>query len=217
MSSKKNLSQSSIFNFFRPASQSDSSKEKEVVQKTLDKRSHKDIVDNKEESKKIEKGMAPINKTFPPKSKNDKESENLVKVMENNIDLLLNDIEDVKKPKKKLIKGKKKNKIITDSDDNDSDFQIENENEKSNDEISTPNKSNKNKKQKNEVISEEEDDNVSSKGGIDLNNFLKETLDKEIEQDPTSLDINIGKTFQGTVAKLSQNKNENKTPSNNKN
>ena len=52
MSSKKDISQSSIFSFFRPVSQSDSSKEKETLQKTYDKRSHKEIIDDEEVSKK---------------------------------------------------------------------------------------------------------------------------------------------------------------------
>jgi hypothetical protein len=212
----KDISQSSIFSFFRPVSQSDSSKEKDAVQKTYEKRSHKEIVDNEEESKKKEKEMAPNNKTFPPKAKNGKNAETIVKDMENNIDCLLNDIQDAKKSKKKLMKGKKNSKIITDSDENDSDFKVEDENGRSNEEKSTPVKTNKNKKNSKEVIEEESmDDNVSS-NGIDLNNFLKETLDKEMEQNPNSLDANVRKTFQGTINKLSQNKNENKTPSNKK-
>lgn len=63
--------------------------------------------------------------------------------------------------------------------------------------------------------SEEEDDNGSGAEGIDLNNFLKETLDEKMAQDPTSLDVNIQKTFQGSGIKAVK-RSENETPSNNK-
>ena len=214
MSSKKELSQSSIFSFFRPISQSSSSKNKNDNQKTYEKRIYKEIDDNSEKSKKLERDLAPLKKTFPPKLKNEKDSGKLVKDMENNIDTLLNDIQDIKSPKKKLIKNKNKGKIITDSDENDSDFKIENDDEniQINNEESIPTKSNNKKnKNKNSVDEIEEESN----SGINLNNFLKETLDKEIAKDPTSLDININTTFQRTALK-SQKKYENDTPSSNK-
>ena len=174
--SKKDISQSSIFSFFRPVNQTSSSKENNILQKTYEKRTHKEMEDNLEDSKKIEEELAPLKKTFPPKSKNEKESETIVEDMEKNIDLLLNDIQDIKKSKK-LIKNKK---IITDSDENDSDFQKENENIQNNDEESAKIK---NKKRKNNKIDEDNDDEnekeyESCNDGINLNNFLKETLYK---------------------------------------
>ena len=112
VSSKKSTSQSSIFSFFHPVSQSTSSNDNNILQKTNDKRTHKEIVEDKEEMKKIEKDLAPIKKTFPPKPKNEKKSEILTKDMENNKDSLKNNNKESKKPKKKLLKKK----IITDSD-----------------------------------------------------------------------------------------------------
>ena len=215
MSSKKKLSQSSIFSFFRPVSQSNSSNGKEIVQKTYEKRSHKEIMDDSLESRKEEKEMTPHNKSFPPKTKIENQSNSLVKEMENNINTLLSDIKDVKKSNKKLVKSKNK-KIITDSDnDNDEDFEIENEKVEKNDEISTQIKTNKKrKKEKKEQISEEEGDEYSS-DGINLNNFLKETLDEKIAQDPKSLEINISKSFQGNGFKT-EKKNEKESSSNKK-
>ena len=213
MSTKNISSQSSIFSFFQPLNSQIESKENENPKKSIEKRPHKDIVTKKEESKKIEEELAPIKKTIPPKSKNEKESEKLVKNMENNLNSLIKDISNTKKPKKKLVKNKKK--IITDSEE-DSDFVIQdeqNEDEKESesiDEVSTPLKTNK--KNKKEKIIEE-----NSSNGIDLNNFMKETLDKELEQNPNCLNSNIRKTFQGTAVKKSQdNKSDLETPSNNK-
>ena len=218
MSTKKGSSQSSIFSFFHPMNQSKKSQqENSISEKSAQKRTHKEIEEKSEESKKLKRDMAPINKSFPPKSRKQEETENLVKNMEQNLNSLMNDMSESKKPKKKLVKNKKK--IITDSSENDSDFIPENENEKENikeressDEVSTPIK--KNKKIKKYEISEEDDH--SSTNGINLNNFLKETLDKEMKEDPTSLEVNIRKTFQGTAVK-SNSKSELETPSNNKN
>ena len=217
MSSKKNLSQSSIFSFFAPINQTKMSNGNSSIQKTFEKRSHKEIMDDDEDSKRLEKELASNKKSFPPKSKKEKEEEIIVKKMENNIDSLLNDIHDVNNSKKKLVKSKNKNKIITDSDDNDSEFKTEKEKENhGNGEKFTPVKTNKKKKKRKMSKEKEEEDNESSNDGIDLNNFLKETLDNELAQNPNSLDININKTFQGTSI-LSQNKSENEnTPSNHK-
>ena len=214
MSTKKGTSQSSIFSFFHPVDQPSNSKENNTQEKSVEKRTNKDIKDTTEEAKKLESDLAPINKTFPPKSKNEKETENLVKNMEQNLSSLMTDKPEQKKSKKKLVKNNKK--IISDSE-NDSDFvledepKVENKKEKdSSDEVSTPIK--KNKKNKNNNNTEEE----GSTNGINLNKFLKETLDKEVAEDPRSLDVNIRKTFQGTSVK-SQNKSDLETPSNNKN
>ena len=213
MSSKKGISQTSIFSFFSPINQTKMSNENKSNQKLLEKRSHKEIMDDSEEAKKLEKELAPNKKSRPPKSKREKEEIKLVKNMENNIDTLLNDIHDVKNSKKKL--NKSKNKIITDSDDNESEIKTEKEKENhGNGEIITPVKNKKKKKRK--ISEEKEEENESSNEGIDLNNFLKETLDNELAKDPKSLDINIMKSFQGTSIISSQNKSENETPSNQK-
>jgi hypothetical protein len=79
MSTKNGPSQSSIFSFFQPLDKQNDSKENAPPQKSVEKRSHKEIVNNSEDYKKLEKDLAPLNKTFPPKSKNDKESEKLIK------------------------------------------------------------------------------------------------------------------------------------------
>ena len=212
MSTKNVSSQSSIFSFFQPLNQTNESKENNPPQKTVEKRIHKEIVDNSEEAKKIESELSPINKTFPPKSKNEKVLKKSEKNNEKNTKSVKNGVSDSKKSKKKLIKKK----IITDSD-KDSDFIMDDESEKkadSMDEVSTPiktNKKNKNKKEK-EIITEE-----PSNSGIDLNNFMKETLDQEIKEDPNCLESNIRKTFQGSVIKKNQSDNsELETPSNNK-
>ena len=212
MSTKNVSSQSSIFSFFQPLNQTNESKENNPPQKTVEKRIHKEIVDNSEEAKKIESELSPINKTFPPKSKNEKVLKKSEKNNEKNTKSEKNGVSDSKKSKKKLIKKK----IITDSD-KDSDFIMDDESEKkddSMDEVSTPiktNKKNKNKKEK-EIITEEPSNN-----GIDLNNFMKETLDQEIKEDPNCLESNIRKTFQGSVIKKNQSDNsELETPSNNK-
>ena len=206
----KNASQSSIFSFFHPVSQQNESKENEPPKKSIEKRSHKDIVNDSEEDKKLENDLAPVNKTFPPKSKNDKESEKKLKNKEQNKSNKNNGVSDTKKSKKKLVKRK----IITDSD-RDSDFVMDDEtekNEESMDEVSTPIKTNKKSRKEKEIISEE-----GSSKGIDLNNFMKETLDKEIKQDPNCLDENIRKNFQGNALRQNQsNKSELETPSNNK-
>ena len=208
--STKNASQSSIFSFFHPVSQQNESKENEPPKKSIEKRSHKDIVNDSEEDKKLENDLAPVNKTFPPKSKNDKESEKKLKNKEQNKSNKNNGVSDTKKSKKKLVKRK----IITDSD-RDSDFVMDDEtekNEESMDEVSTPIKTNKKSRKEKEIISEE-----GSSKGIDLNNFMKETLDKEIKQDPNCLDENIRKNFQGNALRQNQgNKSELETPSNNK-
>ena len=210
MSTKNVSSQSSIFSFFQPVNQQNSSKENISPPKSIEKRSHKEIVTNTEEKKKLENDLSPISKTIPPKSKNEKKSEILEKNMEKTIDSMIKDNSETKKPKKKLVKNKKK--IITDSDQ-DSDFIIEDEKEKekeSSDEISTPIKTNKkNKKGKS--------NGENSTNGIDLNNFMKETLDKELKEDPNCLNSNIRKTFQGSALKqIQNNKSELETPSNNK-
>ena len=115
--SNKNT-QSSIFSFFPQLNQPSDTKKDDTPKKTVEKRTHKDLVkNNPEEYKKLEKELAPLNKTFPPKSKNGKESEKLEKNMEQNINSLIEDNSKVKKPKKKLVKKK----VITDSD-RDSDF-----------------------------------------------------------------------------------------------
>ena len=211
MSTKNGPSQSSIFSFFQPLDKQNDSKENAPPQKSVEKRSHKEIVNNSEDYKKLEKDLAPINKTFPPKSKNDKESEKLIKNKEENKKNKNNGVSDSKKPKKKLVKRK----IITDSD-KDSDFIMDDESEKkeeSEDEVSTPIKTNKKNKKEKEKISDE----GSSNNGIDLNNFMKETLDKEIKEDPNCLNENIRKTFQGSALKQNQSNNsEMETPSNNK-
>ena len=208
--STKNASQSSIFSFFHPLSQQNESKENEPPKKSIEKRTHKDIVNDSEEDKKLENDLAPVNKTFPPKSKNDKESEKKLKNKEQNKSNKNNGVSDTKKSKKKLVKRK----IITDSD-RDSDFVMDDEtekNEESMDEVSTPIKTNKKSRKEKEIISEE-----GSSKGIDLNNFMKETLDKEIKQDPNCLDENIRKNFQGNALRQNQsNKSELETPSNNK-
>ena len=80
MSTKNISSQSSIFSFFQPLNSQIESKENENPKKSIEKRPHKDIVTKTEESKKIEEELAPIKKTIPPKSKNEKESEKLVKI-----------------------------------------------------------------------------------------------------------------------------------------
>ena len=212
MSSKKDIkdiNQKSIISFLKPASESKMSKGKENNQKTYDKRTHKEMMENDDKSKKKEKELAPNGKTFPPKGKIENGSDNLVNDMENNINTLLNDIKDTKKPKKKLVKSK--DKIITDSEENENTLDLD-EKESNKDEVSTPIKKNKKKKKEK---SEDEDENESCIEGIDLNNFLKETLDEKMAQDPTSLDINIQKTFQGNGVKTAK-KNENETPSNNK-
>ena len=211
MSTKNGPSQSSIFSFFQPLDKQNDSKENAPPQKSVEKRSHKEIVNNSEDYKKLEKDLAPINKTFPPKSKNDKESEKLIKNKDENKKNKNNGVSDLKKPKKKLVKRK----IITDSD-KDSDFIMDDESEKkeeSEDEVSTPIKTNKKNKKEKEKISDE----GSSNNGIDLNNFMKETLDKEIKEDPNCLNENIRKTFQGSALKQNQSNNsEMETPSNNK-
>ena len=208
--STKNASQSSIFSFFHPVNQQNESKENDSPKKSIEKRSHKDIVNDSEEDKKLENDLAPINKTFPPKSKNGKESEKLLKNKDQNKSNKNNGVSDTKKSKKKLVKRK----IITDSD-RDSDFVMDDEtekNEESIDEVSTPIKTNKKSRKEKEIISEE-----GSSKGIDLNNFMKETLDKEIKQDPNCLDENIRKNFQGNALRQNQsNKSELETPSNNK-
>ena len=210
MSTKNGPSQSSIFSFFQPLDKQNDSKENAPPQKSVEKRSHKEIVNNSEDYKKLEKDLAPINKTFPPKSKNDKESEKKLKNKEQNKSNKNNGVSDTKKSKKKLVKRK----IITDSD-RDSDFVMDDEtekNEESMDEVSTPIKTNKKSRKETEIISEE-----GSSKGIDLNNFMKETLDKEIKQDPNCLDENIRKNFQGNALRQNQsNKSELETPSNNK-
>ena len=53
MSTKNVSSQSSIFSFFQPLNQTNESKENNPPQKTVEKRIHKEIVDNSEEAKKI--------------------------------------------------------------------------------------------------------------------------------------------------------------------
>ena len=46
---------------------------------------------------------------------------------------------------------------------------------------------------------------------------MKETLDKELKEDPNCLNSNIRKTFQGSALKqIQNNKSELETPSNNK-
>jgi DNA mismatch repair protein MSH6 len=210
MSTKNASSQSSIFSFFQPVNQPNDSQKNISPQKSIEKRPHKDIVNKTEENQKLERELAPISKTAPPKMKKDKESEILEKKMEQNINSMMNGISETKKPKKKLIKNKK---IITDSD-KDSDFILDDESEdekekESLDEVSTPVKTNK--KNKKEKINGE-----NSTNGIDLNNFMKETLDKKLEEDPNCLDSNIIKTFQGTSVKQTQNNKELETPSNNK-
>ena len=212
MSSKKNVSQSSIFNFFHPVTQSTSSNEKEKIKTINEKRTHKEISDNSEK-----KEINPNKKSFPPKSKMDKESEKVMKKMEKNIDTLLNEDQNVKKSKKKLIKSKNKKKVILDSEsekENDSDYKMDEEKRESEgeEEIYTPTK--KNKKKKIEKMSEEEDENDNeSLNKIDLNNFLKETLDEKMEKDPTILEINIQKTYNGNGIRTLRNF-ENETPSN---
>ena len=212
MSSKKNVSQSSIFNFFHPVTQSTSSNEKEKIKTINEKRTHKEISDNSEK-----KEINPNKKSFPPKSKMDKESEKVMKKMEKNMDTLLNEDQNVKKSKKKLIKSKNKKKVILDSEsekENDSDYKMDEEKRESEDEeeIYTPIK--KNKKKKIEKMSEEEDENDNeSLNKIDLNNFLKETLDEKMEKDPTILEINIQKTYNGNGIRTLRNF-ENETPSN---
>ena len=221
VSSKKEVAQASICNFFHPVSQADSAKEKSTPPKTFEKRIHKDIEDANGDSIKIDKKLAPNAKSVPPKKNLESQSEKLVKDMENNIDSLLNNNSGTKKTKKKkLVKNKN---IITDSEENDSEFKIENENEQCNsnnksDEVSIPVKKLKNKTKKKDVIEEEDETRTRKEEneGIDLNNFLKETLDKEVEQDPKSLDINVNKTFQGTAAKYQTKPVEAETPSNNK-
>ena len=76
------------------------------------------------------------------------------------------------------IKPKMKKKIINDSDDEEN----EEENQK--------------------IIEEKITDD-----GINLNNFLKETLDENLKKDPNSLEINIFNTFQGTKIHNNQNNN----------
>ena len=146
MSTKNASSQSSIFSFFQPVNQPNDSQKNISPQKSIEKRPHKDIVNKTEENQKLERELAPISKTAPPKMKKDKESEILEKKMEQNINSMMNGISETKKPKKKLIKNKK---IITDSD-KDSDFILDDESEdekekESIDEVSTPVKTNKKK------------------------------------------------------------------------
>ena len=112
MSTKNVSSQSSIFSFFQPVNQQNGSKENISPPKSIEKRSHKEIVTNTEEKKKLENDLSPISKTIPPKSKNEKKSEILEKNMEKTIDSMIKDNSETKKPKKKLVKNKKK--IITD-------------------------------------------------------------------------------------------------------
>ena len=101
MSTKKGTSQSSIFSFFHPVDQPSNSKENNIQEKSVEKRTHKDITDTTEEAKKLESDLAPINKTFPPKSKNEKETENLVKNMEQNLSSLMTDKPEQKKSNQK--------------------------------------------------------------------------------------------------------------------
>jgi hypothetical protein len=90
ISSKKNVSQSSIFNFFHPVTQSTSSNEKEKVKKINEKRAHKEISDNSEKKEKN-----PNKKSFPPNLKMDKESEKVIKKMEKNMDSLLKEEQNI--------------------------------------------------------------------------------------------------------------------------
>lgn len=131
MSNKNAFSQSSIFNFFHPIQSTIESNETKTTQKCLKKRTHKEIINDAEENKKLEDDLAPIKMAIPPKSKNIK--------------------------------------ITNEIPDKDTDSLID---EKNIEEKSTPNKLIKNKN-KTQYISRE----VNSPN-IDLNNFMKETLDK---------------------------------------
>jgi len=214
MSSKKNVSQSSIFNFFHPVSQSTASNEKENIKKINEKRTHKEISENSEK-----KEINSNKKSFPPNTKIDKESEKVIKAIEKNNEKSLNEEQNVKKSKKKLIKSKNKKKVILDSESekvNDSDYEMEDEKEKSEseEEVYTPAKKNKKKKIEKMSVDEEENDNESL-NKINLNNFLKETLDEKMEKDPTILEVNIQKTYKGNGIRTLRSY-ENETPSNNK-
>ena len=105
VSSKKEVAQASICNFFHPVSQADSAKEKSTPPKTFEKRIHKDIEDANGDSIKIDKKLAPNAKSVPPKKNLESQSAKLVKDMENNIDSLLNNNSGTKKTKKKKIKN----------------------------------------------------------------------------------------------------------------
>ena len=211
--SKKDISQSSLFSFFCPIDKSNAFKDNNILQKSYEKRTHKEIAENSEKFNNIEKNITPLKKSFPPKSKNEEVSDIIVKDIENNINSLLSDFQDKKKPKKKLIKNKKK--IITDSDENDSDFKLESENGQRNEEETSPKKHNINIEKKNKKVIDNQNKNENLNNEINLNNYLKETLDQEIQKDPNSLDININRTFQGTAAK-NKNLNLNETSSTNK-
>ena len=100
MTTKNVSSQSSIFSFFQPINQPNGSKGNISPPKSIEKRAHKDIVTNAEENKKLENDLSPISKTFPPKSKNEKESEILEKKMEKTIDSMMKDNSESKKAKK---------------------------------------------------------------------------------------------------------------------
>ena len=163
MSNKNVSSQSSNFNFFHPILSQIDSKETKTTQKFLKKRTHKEVINNVEENKKLENDLAPKKKTIPPKNKNIK---------------IINVIPD--KDNDSLIGDK----IIQ--------------------EESTPDKLIKNKTKK--------ELKVLNSSNIDLNNFMKETLDKEFSKAPRNLNSNIIKTFHGNTSNKSQ---QNKSNTNN--
>ena len=100
--SKKDISQSSLFSFFCPIDKSNAFKDNNILQKSYEKRTHKEIAENSEKFNNIEKNITPLKKSFPPKSKNEEGSDIIVKDIENNINSLLSDFQDKKKPKKKI-------------------------------------------------------------------------------------------------------------------
>ena len=59
MSNKNVSSQSSNFNFFHPILSQIDSKETKTTQKFLKKRTHKEVINNVEENKKLENDLAP--------------------------------------------------------------------------------------------------------------------------------------------------------------
>ena len=69
MSTKNVSSQSSIFSFFQPLNSQKESKEGNIPQKSIEKRPHKELVNQTEEHKKLEDELAPNKKSFPPNQK----------------------------------------------------------------------------------------------------------------------------------------------------
>ena len=82
MSSKKDKFQTSICSFFSTSNQTKIPNEKKSNQSPPKKRLYKEIMDYSEESRKLEKHLAPKKKFRPPMSKRAKEDVKLVKIMD---------------------------------------------------------------------------------------------------------------------------------------